>query len=162
MAFVSVGLFASAAAPDYTAVMVLRIVTLMVGAVFHANGRKHDRDDCSGEGSSGRFSFVFLGWALALAAGLPLVTFVATHFGWRAVYVVLGVMGMLTTALLLFSRACETARAAAVAPHWGEIARNRYVCWLLLITVLWTCGQFVLLPMSGRWYGSASLAGGGP
>jgi predicted MFS family arabinose efflux permease len=43
---------------------------------------------------------------------------------------------------------------------WGVIARNRYICWLLFITVLWTWGQFVLFPYIGPLL--FRLAGGGP
>jgi predicted MFS family arabinose efflux permease len=43
---------------------------------------------------------------------------------------------------------------------WGQIARDRYICWLLLVTVLWTCGQFVLFPYLGPLI--LRLAGGGP
>lgn len=160
MAFVSVGLLATAAAPDYASVMVLRIVMLTVGAVFTPMAASTIAMIVPEKDRPGAISFVFLGWALALAAGLPLVTFVATHFGWRTVYALLGVIGALTTALLFFAVPAKLRGQPLSISSWGEIARSRYICWLLFITVLWTCGQFVLFPYLGPLI--SRLAGGGP
>ena len=38
-------------------------------------------------------AYVFLGWSLAAAVGLPLITFIASRYGWRAAYGGIGVIG---------------------------------------------------------------------
>ena len=42
-----------------------------------------------------------LGWSLALAAGLPLITFLAAHLGWRAAYGVLAALAAVSLLLLV-------------------------------------------------------------
>ena len=39
-------------------------------------------------------AYIFLGWSLAAAVGLPLITFIASRYGWRAVYGGIGVIGL--------------------------------------------------------------------
>jgi predicted MFS family arabinose efflux permease len=160
MAFVSIGLLATAVAPNYAAVMALRIVMLTVGAVFTSMAAGTIAMIVPEQDRARAISFVFLGWALAFAAGLPVVTFVATHSGWRAVYVLLGGIGVVTTALLVFAVPAGLRGQPLSMASWGVIARNRYICWLLFITVLWTWGQFVLFPYIGPLL--SRLAGGGP
>ncbi len=38
-------------------------------------------------------AYVFLGWSVAAAVGLPLITFAASRYGWQAVYGMIGVIG---------------------------------------------------------------------
>src|SRR5436305_1293243 len=44
---------------------------------------------------------LLLGWSLAAAIGLPLITFIASRYGWRAVHGGIGVLGCLSFLLLL-------------------------------------------------------------
>jgi len=160
MALLSAGLLISAAAPNYGAVMGLRIATLIVGVVFTPMAASTIAMMVPEGDRSRAISFVFLGWALALAAGLPLITFVAVHFGWRAVYAMLGAIGMATTGLLFLAVPGKLRGQPLSLASWGAIARDGYICWLLFITVLWTCGQFVLFPFVGPLL--SRLASGGP
>ncbi len=38
-------------------------------------------------------AYIFLGWSLAAAIGLPLITFIASRYGWRTVYGGIGMIG---------------------------------------------------------------------
>ena len=38
-------------------------------------------------------AYIFLGWSLAAAVGLPLITFIASRYGWRAAYGGIGAIG---------------------------------------------------------------------
>ncbi|HVG51568.1 MAG TPA: MFS transporter [Xanthobacteraceae bacterium] len=158
IAIVSLGLLATAWAPDYLSVLVLRIAMLVIGAVFTPMAASTIAMIVTEKERPGAISFVFLGWALAIAAGLPVITFLAAHAGWRAVYALLGAIGVLS-ALLIYVALPRRLRGEPLSmSSWGIIARHRFVCWLLLVTVLWTCGQFVLFPYLGPLL--ARLAGG--
>ena len=149
LAAVAVGQFASAIATDYATVLVLRIAMLSIGAVFTPIAASTIAMLVPENDRPGAISFVFLGWALALALGLPVVTFLAVHFGWRAVFATLGVTTMLAAAGVFAALPPGLRGEAMSLASWGVIARDRFVCWLLLVTVLWTCGQFVLFPYLG-------------
>lgn len=81
---------------------------------------------------------------MAIAGGLPLVTFVATHFGWQAVYGVLAALAMVI-AVLLFVVLPKGLQGARLSPHsFASIARNKRIVLILLVTLLQTSGQFTV------------------
>jgi hypothetical protein len=93
IAVVAVGRGLRAFAPNYGTLLALRRHGRR-RRHLHAAGREHDRADRTSEGAAGRDCLhMFLGWSLALAAGLPLITFLAAHLGWRAAYGVLAARG---------------------------------------------------------------------
>ena len=107
-------------------------------------------------------SYVFLGWSLALAVGLPLVAYVASHVGWRVAYTGIGVAALVNLAMLVWRIPAGLQGTAVNLKTWGELARNPLILLLLLITVLQTSGQFVVFtylgPLFGKLTGNAGLA----
>ncbi len=72
-------------------------------------------------------AYIFLGWSLAAAVGLPLITFIASRYGWQAVYGSIGAMGFLSS-LLLAWRLPGGLRAAPVElKTWVDLGRNRAI-----------------------------------
>jgi predicted MFS family arabinose efflux permease len=104
-------------------------------------------------------SFVFLGWSLAVALGLPIVTFVAAHVGWRETFGVLSALTAIALALLLYAVPRGLRGTALSLRNWATIGQSPLMMVLLLITILWTSGQFVLFPYLGPLI--TRLAGGG-
>jgi MFS transporter, DHA1 family, inner membrane transport protein len=94
-------------------------------------------------------AFVFLGWSLALAAGLPLITFLAAHLGWRAAHGVLAALAALSLLLLMLGVPPHLAGAAVSLRSWGRIVRNGSIVLLLLITALMTSALFVVFTYLG-------------
>jgi len=45
-------------------------------------------------------AYVFLGWSLAAAAGLPLITSLASRYGWQAAYGAIGALGAVSALFL--------------------------------------------------------------
>src|ERR1044071_3892759 len=94
------GQAASALTSNYYVILLLRIGMLAIGAIYTPQAAAtvalivHDRERPSA------IAFVFLGWSIAIAGGLPLVTLIATHFGWQAVYGTLAVLAGAVAALL--------------------------------------------------------------
>src|SRR5947209_13605521 len=91
---------ASALAPDYATLLVLRLVMLAVGALYtpQAAGTAGLIVQLEKRGST--IAYIFLGWSLAAAVGLPLITFFASRFGWHAVSAGIGALGCLSFLLL--------------------------------------------------------------
>src|SRR5258708_31813178 len=77
---------ASAFAPDYISLLVIRLLMLAVGALYtpQAAGTAALMVPLERRGST--IAYIFLGWSLAAAVGLPLVTFIASRYGFRAAY----------------------------------------------------------------------------
>jgi MFS transporter, DHA1 family, inner membrane transport protein len=72
-------------------------------------------------------AFVFLGWSIAIAGGLPLVTIVATNFGWQTVYGALAVFASIIAALL-FAALPKGLKGALLSPRsFVAIAENNRI-----------------------------------
>ena len=92
--------FASAFAPDYASLLAIRLVMLAVGALYtpQAAGTAALIVPEARRGST--IAYIFLGWSLAAAVGLPAITFIASRYGWHAVYGAIGAMGCASFLLL--------------------------------------------------------------
>ncbi len=154
--------FASMIAPSYAVLMAVRLVMLAVAALFTPQAAGTAALMVPPERRGSTMSYVFLGWSLALAVGLPLITYVAGHVGWRVAFAGIGVIALLNLALLVWRIPSGLKGAPVDLATWRELARNPLVVLLLVITVLQTCGQFAvftyLAPLFPRLGGSAELA----
>jgi predicted MFS family arabinose efflux permease len=89
MAILAVTNLASAFAPNYTVLLILRVVMLIAAAPFTPQAASTISLIVSEKERPRAIAFVFLGWSLSIAVGLPLIGFLATELGWRAGYGVL-------------------------------------------------------------------------
>jgi DHA1 family inner membrane transport protein len=78
------------------------------------------------------------------AAGLPLVTFIASRYGWQAAYVAIGAIGCLSVLLLAWRLPAGLIGARVDLKTWVGLARNPTILLLLSITTLQMSGQFVV------------------
>src|ERR1700704_5371051 len=84
---------ASAFAPDYASLLVIRLIMLAVGALYTPQAAGTAALIVPPEKRGSTIAYIFLGWALAAAIGLPFVSFIASRYGWRAVYGSIGLVG---------------------------------------------------------------------
>ena len=140
---------ASAFAPDYASLMAIRIVMLAIGALYtpQAAGTAALIVPAARRGST--IAYVFLGWSVAAAVGLPLITFIASHIGWRAAYLAIGASGIVSLLLLAWRLPGGLRGAPVELKTWAELGRNRIVVLLLLATTLQMSGQFVVFTFMG-------------
>jgi MFS transporter, DHA1 family, inner membrane transport protein len=140
---------ASAFAPDYASLLALRLAMLAIGVIYtpQAAGTAAMIVPEAKRGST--IAYVFVGWSLAAAIGLPLITLVAHRYGWRTAFGGIGALGLVSF-LLLMSRLPGGLFGAPVQLRtWLDLARNRLVMLLLLITTLYMAGQFVIFTFMG-------------
>ncbi|WP_420807634.1 MFS transporter, partial [Bradyrhizobium valentinum] len=76
--------FASALAPDYTSLLIIRLVMLAVGALYTPQAAGTAALIVPEQKRGSTIAYIFLGWSLAAAVGLPLITFIASRYGWGA------------------------------------------------------------------------------
>lgn len=144
LAILLAGQAASAFAPNYATVLALRVVMLTFAAIYTPQAASTVALIVPENERSGAIAFVFLGWSLAIAAGLPLVTFIAAHFGWREAYAVAAAMTLIPCALLWLTLPSGLRGKPLSLASFGIIARHRKILLLLLITILHTSGQFAV------------------
>jgi MFS transporter, DHA1 family, inner membrane transport protein len=140
---------ASAFAPDYKFLMIIRLLMLAVGALYTPQAAGTAALIVSPEKRGSTIAYVFLGWSLAAAVGLPLITFIASRYGWRAVYGGIGVIGCLSFLLLAWRLPAGLVGARVDLKTWTDVGRNRMIVLLLSITTLQMSGQFVVFTFMG-------------
>src|SRR5450755_2595786 len=134
---------ASAFAPDYTTLLVIRLIMLAVGVLYTPQAAGTAALIVPPEKRGSTIAYIFLGWSLAAAVGLPLITFIASRYGWRTVYGSIGLVG-----------------SPVDLKTWTDVGRNRIIVFLLSITTLQMSGQFVVFTFMGPLL--TKLTGAGP
>lgn len=142
IAVVAICNLASAFATNYTMLLAIRLVMCIAAAPYtpQAAGVVGMLVPPAKRGSS--VAYVFLGWTLAAAIGLPMVTFIASRYGWREVYACVGMLSCISLALLVWRIPRGLFGAPVDLSTWSSLARNRLVLLLLTITTLQIAGQF--------------------
>jgi DHA1 family inner membrane transport protein len=149
LAVLALGNLASALAPDYASLLVLRLIMLSVGALYTPQAAGTAALIVPAERRGSTIAYVFLGWSLAAAIGLPLITFTANRYGWHAVYQGIGAIGCLSALVLAWRLPGGLTGAPVDLKTWAALARNRMVLRLLAITTAQMSGQFVVFTFMG-------------
>lgn len=136
---------ASAFAPNYAALLVIRLVMLAIGALFTPQAAGVAALLVPPDKRGSTISYVFLGWSLAMACGLPVVTYIAGYAGWRWAYGFIGGVALAATFLLAWQLPRGLQGARIDLKTWTGLARNPLIVVLLLITTLQMSGQFIVM-----------------
>jgi MFS transporter, DHA1 family, inner membrane transport protein len=140
---------ASALAPDYASLLIIRLIMLAVGALYTPQAAGTAALIVSPERRGGTIAYLFLGWSLAAAVGLPLITFLTSRYGWRVAYGGISMIGALGFLLLAWRLPAGLIGARVDLKTWTDVGRNRAIIALLLITTLQMSGQFVVFTFMG-------------
>ncbi len=151
---------ASAFAPDYRALLAIRLVMLAIGALYTPQAAGTAGLIVPVEKRGSTIAYIFLGWSLAAAIGLPLITFIASRYGWRAAYGGIGALGCMSVLLLAWRLPGGLVGTPVDLKTWTDVGRNRMILALLLVTTLQMSGQFVVFTFMGPLL--AKLANAGP
>jgi DHA1 family inner membrane transport protein len=140
---------ASAFAPDFASLLVIRLIMLGVGALYtpQAAGTAALMVPVEKRGST--IAYIFLGWSLAAAVGLPLIALIASRYGWRVVYGGIGALGCFSFVVLAWRLPSGLIGTAVDLKTWSDVGRNPMILLLLLITTLQMSGQFVVFTFMG-------------
>jgi DHA1 family inner membrane transport protein len=159
LAVLAVTNLASAFAPDYASLLAVRLVMLAVGALYTPQAAGTAALIVPPEKRGSTIAFIFLGWSLAAAIGLPLIALVAHRYGWRAVYGGIGMIGCFSLLLLAWRLPGGLIGAPVDLKTWIDVGRNRRIVLLLLVTTLQMSGQFVVFTFMGPLLAKLTQAG---
>ena len=159
LAVISLGHIASAIAPNYAVLLTARLALLVVAAVYTPQAASAVGLIVSEKERPGAIAYVFLGWSLAVAIGLPLVTFLAVQFGWQAAYAGIAAVALVAACLNAIGLPSGLRGAPLSIASWIEIARNRQIVLLLLVTILVLSGTFQLFVFIGPLFSILAAAG---
>ena len=153
------GNLASAFTTNYAVLMALRMVTLAVAALYTPQAAGTVGLIAPPEKRGGLIAYVFLGWSLAAAAGLPLISYVSSHFGWQMAFGGIAVIAAISMLLILVELPRGVAGVPVDLATWASVLRNPLILLLLIITSLQIAGQFAVYAFFGPLLAQLSKAG---
>ena len=151
---------AAAFTTSFAAMLALRLVMVAAAAPFTPQAAGVVGLILPLQRRASAIAYVFLGWSLAAAAGLPLMTAIASRFGYAWCFMLIAIIAAVSCALLVWRLPAKLHTPAVDLKAWRDLFRNRLVLLLLLVTVLQMIGQFVIFTFIGPLL--ALLANAGP
>jgi MFS transporter, DHA1 family, inner membrane transport protein len=154
-----IGHVLSALAPSFGVLLGVRLVMVGAAAVFTPQAASAIGLFIAPEHRAGSVAFIFLGWSVALAVGIPLVSLFGAHFGWAAAYLMLAGASAVA-AIAVFTtvpRGLMTPPLSVAA--WKAVFANRKVQLLLAVTCIFLAGQFTQYPFVAAQLKSVAGAG---
>lgn len=157
---VSLAQLASAFAPSFGVLLALRLLMLAAAAPFTPQAAAVVGLLVAPAKRASAIAFVFLGWSIAAAVGIPLVATTAALVSWQGSYLIAGSLGLVGAALLAWRLPSALRTAPVDLSTWRTLLREGAVLRLLALTILVTAGQFVVVTFFGPLLGT--LAGARP
>lgn len=142
LAVIAAGHMLSAIVDSYAAILALRLAMLTFAAIYTPQAASTMALIVAEKDRAAAIAFVFLGWSLAIAVGLPLITLLATQFGWRWTYFAIGAIAAVSALLNAAALPGGLQGYPLSLKSFADIARSRTLMLILLITLFQMSGQF--------------------
>lgn len=143
---------ASTLAPSFAALLPVRVLTMIAPAIFTPQAAA-----CVGllvppEQRGRAITFIFLGWSVASVLGLPLGAYVGGTLGWRSAFALVGLLSI-ASALWVWRAMPDGVKPPALSgAAWRETFRSPALMLCVMVTVLYSAGQFVLFSYFAPYY----------
>lgn len=134
----------SALMPEFGSLLAVRVLALVAPAIFTPQAAA-----CIGllvpPAQRGRaVTFVFLGWSVASVLGMPLAALTGGLLGWRWAFLLVALFS-LASAVWVWRAMPDGVKPAALSRSaWGEALQSPALMLCILVTALYSAGQFVL------------------
>jgi predicted MFS family arabinose efflux permease len=140
------------AAPTFAALLPLRVLSMVSPAIFTPQAAACVGMLVPAEQRGRAITFIFLGWSLASVLGLPIGAYVGGTLGWRSAFALVGLLS-LASALWVWRTMPDGVRPQALSvAAWKETFRSRALMLCVVVTVLYSAGQFVLFSYFAPYY----------
>lgn len=134
---------ASALAPNYSSLLILRIMAVLAAAIFTPQAAAVAGMLASPERRGHAITTVFLGWSLASVLGAPLSAWIGGAYGWRVAFWLVAVLALLCGAWLWRVLPQGVKPPALSASMWRQTLGSKLLIVTVLVTALSASGQFI-------------------
>ncbi|OYX51116.1 MAG: hypothetical protein B7Y90_02165 [Alphaproteobacteria bacterium 32-64-14] len=142
----AVGHAASVFAPDYTTLLITRLLMISGAAIFTPQAASAVALMVPENKRASSVAVVFMGWAVAGAVVIPFMSILAETLDWRIIYGGLAVGSALAAAGVFLVLPARLYAARMSLKSWGEVITRPAILLLLAATCLQVMGQFTLFP----------------
>src|SRR5688500_11399342 len=145
MVIFTLGNLACALAPNYTVLMIARVITSLAHGTFFGVGAVVATGLVAEDRKASAISIMFTGLTVATLLGVPAGAWLGLHYGWRSTFWAVAAIGVIATVVIAALVPADRSDAAPIA--FGEelkaIARPQVLLGLLM-TVLGFGGMFTV------------------
>ncbi len=134
----------SALMPDFTSLMVVRVLAVIAPAIFTPQAAACIGLLVTPEQRGRAITFVFLGWSVASVVGVPMGAWIGGTLGWRAAFGVVALLSAISAAWVWRSLPNGIKPPAFSRAAWGETLQSRALMPCVAVTLLYSAGQFIL------------------
>jgi MFS transporter, DHA1 family, inner membrane transport protein len=146
MAVYAVGHVASGLVDTLGALLLVRLLLVPAAAVFTPQAAGVLGLLVSPARRAGSVAYVFIGWSLAAALGVPLMALVAEAVGWQTSYMLLGAVSAVVMAGLWILLPPGLIVPPLGAAQWRRVLTSGPILAILAVTLVQLAGQFALFP----------------
>lgn len=125
-------------APNYESLIIARILTGFAHGVFFSIAATIATNLVAKDKAASAIAIMFSGLTVALVTGVPLGTFIGQHFGWRATFLAVALLGMIAflASLFFIPRNLQHNKSASVLQQLQVLKQPR----LLLVYAMTAIG----------------------
>ncbi len=136
---------ACSVASSFAALLPLRVLAMISPAIFTPQAAACVGLLVAPEHRGRAITFVFLGWSVASVLGMPIGAYVGGTLGWSSAFALVGLLS-LGSALWVWRTMPDGVRPPALSlAAWRDTLGSRALMLCILVTVLYSAGQFVLM-----------------
>ncbi len=139
-------------APNYEWLWPFRALTVLSAAVFTPQAAATVGFMSTPAHRGRAITFVFMGWAIASVAGMPLAAWVGERLGWRVAMSMIAVAS-LVAAVLVHRYLPKGIRPPALSLRaWRKVLQSPLLMMVVVVTLLQSAGQFTVLAYAAPHY----------
>lgn len=137
MGLFTIGNALASLAPGFTSLVIARILTGFAHGVFFSIGSTIAAALVPAERRGSAIAIMFAGLTVAIVTGVPFGTFIGQHFGWRATFIGVALLGVISLAAswLLVPHDLKNEKAASLRTQVKVITNKRLLLGFLMTTL---------------------------
>lgn len=142
--FVSGAQVVAALSSSWNGMLGVRLAMMIIAAIFTPQAASTISMVMEPKHRPAALATAFLGYSLALAVGVPVVSALASTVGWRQSHAALAGLGVVTSIALAWGVPSRLYGTPVSIDSWKTIAGSRVFLSILLVTLLMGAGMFLV------------------
>jgi MFS transporter, DHA1 family, inner membrane transport protein len=149
MVLYALGHLASAFAPSFWPLLIIRILMVSAAGIFSPQAAAAVSLMLPVERRPSAIAFIFIGWSVASVLGIPLGAILGAWIGWREVYAIMAAFSVLSAITVWMTVPKGLYGTPLSLASWGKVATSPALICVLAVTLLSFSGQFVVFGYLG-------------
>ena len=138
----AVGHVASALAPSFEVLLIVRTIAIAAAAIFTPQAAATLGLLLPPEKRASAISFIFIGWSMASVIGIPAGSLLAEWFGWRGAFAGMGVLSAIAAIAVGVSLRGGLMAQPIRLSSWLSVFSSPALVVIMLVTLFSMSGQF--------------------